>query len=103
VKNPQLFPPFLKYQIRGDSMLPTYKAGDVVLVSRLSYLIKGPKVNDIIVLTDPRNGSEILKRITAITKKRYFVKGDNASASTDSREFGWVEKKLIVGKVILKL
>lgn len=35
--------------VEGDSMAPTYKKGDFVLVSKLSYRFKKPERNDIVV------------------------------------------------------
>lgn len=46
---------------------------------------------------------EKIKRITHIEKKRVFVVGDNDAASTDSREFGWISRDQILGKVICRL
>lgn len=84
-------------------MEPTHKSGDTLLVNRLFYFFKNPQVNDIVVLKDPRDAKLILKRITEFKNNRYFVLGDNKSESTDSRHFGWIGKKQIVGKVIYKL
>lgn len=81
-------------------MLPTFKSGDVVLVNRLSYLLSKPKVGDFVVL---KRQKYIIKRIAAIRKEQVFVIGDNKKESIDSRSFGWIHKKEIVGKVILKI
>lgn len=35
--------------VNGDSMAPTYKQGDIVLVNKISYRFKNPKRNDIVV------------------------------------------------------
>ncbi len=83
-------------------MSPTFKSSDIVLVNRLSYIGKVPKVGDIVALKDPRDKKILIKRISKIKNNKYFVSGDNKSESTDSRAFGWVTKKDIIGKVILK-
>ena len=80
-------------------MLPTLKEGDYILVFRTSKI----KQNDIILLRDPRNGHAVVKRVLSIRPHAYFVIGDNPEHSTDSRHFGWVEKHLVVGKVIKRI
>lgn len=81
-------------------MNPTFIDGDMVLVNRLAYFFKKPKAKDIVVI---KWKNYIIKRIKAINGEKIFVIGDNKKESTDSREFGWIERKDIVGKVIFKL
>ncbi len=77
-------------------MAPKLKPGDMVLVNKLST----PGVGDIVVLQNPENKKMFLiKKIQKIHDRKYFVLGENAKFSTDSRHFGWVEKKGIIGKV----
>lgn len=81
-------------------MAPTFKENDIVLVNRLSYFLSRPKIGDVVVL---KREKYIIKRIKKIDGDRFFVQGDNVKESTDSRKFGWVSKKEIVGKVIFKI
>ena len=81
-------------------MNPTFKAGDVVLVNRLSYIFSKPKIGDSVIL---KREKYIIKRVTKTKDNAFFVMGDNKKQSTDSRKFGWLNKKEIVGKVILKI
>lgn len=92
--------PLFKFKIKGNSMAPTFKENDIVLVNRLSYFLNRPKIGDLIVL---KQRQYIIKRIKRIKNDKYFVVGDNRKESTDSRKFGWVSKKEIVGKVIYKI
>lgn len=86
-------------RVTGRSMEPALHEGDYVLVNRLTYLFSLPHKNDIVVVRHPVTGRLIIKRVVRITGERYFVQGDHSSQSTDSRMFGAVAKKHIVGKV----
>lgn len=94
------FLPFFKFKIEGNSMYPTFKSGDAVLINKLAYFFGIPKIGDIVVL---KRQKYIIKRIVKVKGRKVFIIGDNKKESTDSRNFGWVEKKEIVGKVIYKI
>ena len=81
-------------------MSPTFRDGDMVLVSSFSYFFKNPKVGDLAILNKKKY---IIKRITRIDGDRFFVEGDNKKESTDSRKFGWISRKDIVGKVLIRI
>lgn len=76
-------------------MLPTLKPGQDVLV--WCWLNKY-KVGDIVVIR--KNGRKMIKRIQKINSRTIFVVGDNLKVSTDSRKFGQIPFKDIIGKVI---
>lgn len=80
-------------------MLPLYKENDVVIINKLAFLFSSPKMGDVVV-AHIKNNKRILKRIAKIDGKRYYIVGDNFKKSTDSRIFGWIQKKDILGKVI---
>jgi len=46
------------------------------------------------------NGLEKIKRIERQQGDLIYLLGDNAGASTDSRQFGWVQAKTIIAKVV---
>jgi signal peptidase I len=92
--------PIELFKIKDRSMQPTINDGDYVLVTGLVYLIRKPKVNDIIVLRHPQRRIWIIKRISKIVHGKYYVEGDNKEVSQDSRKFGLIGKELIIGKVI---
>ena len=89
------------FRVEGDSMLPTINAGDVVLLETAVKLAIG----DIVLAEHPyRKGVNILKRVTEIDLNgNLSLTGDKASESTDSRSFGAVSVKSIVGRVVCKL
>lgn len=83
-------------------MEPTYKPGDRLYASGFIYIFLKPKIRDVAVIRDPREGRLVLKRIMDITSRGYFVKGDNEKESTDSRTFGLIKKENIIGKVLFR-
>jgi nickel-type superoxide dismutase maturation protease len=89
-----------KIRIVGHSMEPTLKDSQIVFASSIPFLLRKPKVGDIVVL---QYGRCIIKRIARIKKGKIFVVGDNVKKSTDSRNFGWIDEKKIAGKVIFKI
>ncbi|MBI2019475.1 S26 family signal peptidase [Candidatus Daviesbacteria bacterium] len=80
-------------------MLPVFKPGQEVLTFNWAHFFSRPKIGDIVVIKV--KGKEIVKRIQKLCKDGYFVQGDNAPESTDSRDFGPIDKSKIVGKVIV--
>lgn len=87
------------YRIHGPSMLPAYKSGDLVLIEKLSYRFRDPKVGEVIVFNSPLGGDLVKRVIRKIAPGRYWLEGDNSELSTDSRQFGPVAKTAIVGRV----
>jgi len=96
--------PIGRYEVAGESMLPDVSAGERVLVNKAAYWLRKPSRGDLVVLRDPRDRRRLLlKRLdTPAGDDRWNVVGTNASASTDSRTFGPVERELLVGKVLLR-
>ena len=107
--------------VNGNSMYPTYKSGDVVLVNSLFY--KNPKKNDII--TFKLNNKYYIKRVIGVAgdtvdidyadgkiiingevpEDMIFVLGDNRNNSNDSRskKIGMIPINKIKGKVIVPI
>lgn len=82
-------------RVSGHSMEPNFKMNQTIIVSGLPYLFSSPQIGDVIVF---KKEKLILKRIKKIFDKKYLVAGDN---KYDSKDFGWIEKKDIYGKVVL--
>ena len=93
--------PLKRFKIKNDSMLPTIKAREEVIT--ISYILSKPKVGDIIVFKHIVPPFIFCKRIKKIINEEVWVEGENKKVSFDSRKFGFVEKKNIIGKVIIKL
>lgn len=79
--------------VEGTSMAPTYLPGE-----RLTALRRWRRVRtgDVVIVRDPRDASRwLLKRCVARVGSRLDLRGDNAQASTDSRDFGLVSSRKV--------
>jgi signal peptidase I len=94
--------------IEGPSMAPTLLPGDWALI----VVPRSYRRGDIVVVEHPgRPGYEMVKRVTgtpgdtvgerALGADEYWVEGDFAQASTDSRSFGPVTRDELKAKVVL--
>jgi nickel-type superoxide dismutase maturation protease len=89
-----------KFKIEGQSMSPALKHNQKVFASSIPYVFRNPRVGDIVILL---HGRCIIKRIARIKENKVFVVGDNKKQSSDSRNFGWIGKEKIIGKVIFNI
>jgi signal peptidase I len=136
---------FQAFYIPSESMVPTLKVHDRVLVNKLSYKLHPVHRGDIVVFTAPPHADpgidDLVKRVVGlpgntiegrgghvyidnrllkesylpagsytsdfgprvIPKDSYWVMGDNRGNSKDSRSFGAITKKQIVGRVFLRI
>ena len=96
-----------RVEIRGASMEPALRDGEWALAIR-----KRLRAGAVVVVEHPeRPGFELVKRIVAapgdavgsrrLGAKDWWVEGDRADASTDSRAFGPVGTSAIRGTVVL--
>ncbi len=85
--------PWLRVAVRGPSMLPTLTPGDWLLVRRNVP----PQPGQIVVVRRPDR--LVVKRIVRATDDGWWVEGDNAGASDDSRTFGAVLAADVLGEV----
>ncbi|NJD58318.1 MAG: S26 family signal peptidase [Anaerolineales bacterium] len=88
---------FLK--IVGESLSPGFEHGDFVLVSKIPFLFSPPAVGDVIAFHQPGYGT-LIKRIQAVDTTGMVEVIGTQPDSTDSRVFGPVRRKNIIGKVV---
>jgi signal peptidase I len=108
-------------EVPSRSMEPTIVPGDRIFVNKLAFGLRvpftgwwvarwgEPKAGDIVTLLSPRDGTLLVKRITAapgdptergvVPPEKFFVTGDNRDHSVDSRSFGTVDRSRIMGRV----
>lgn len=94
---------FVTYEVRGESMLPTFSDGDFLVARRLPPA-GVPAPGDVVLALDPRDpGRTLLKRIAATGPAgQVTLLGDNPAASTDSRTFGDVPAEAILARVCFR-
>ncbi|HEY8559667.1 MAG TPA: nickel-type superoxide dismutase maturation protease [Pyrinomonadaceae bacterium] len=85
------------YRVAGDSMRPTLKEGELVLMNPHAAL----RIGDIVVARHPfKKSVRLIKRIAEILPgERYVLLSDNLEESADSRQFGAIPAKDILGRV----
>lgn len=85
--------------VTGDSMTPTLRAGDLLLVLRTSRIRPG----DLVMAQRPdRPGLLLVKRAIARQPDGWWLEGDNPGQSDDSRLFGAVPNQFLLGRVVLR-
>jgi nickel-type superoxide dismutase maturation protease len=96
-----------RVEVAGTSMAPELLPGDWLIATASRRSIRR---DDVVVVRHPHQGDlELVKRVVAgpgdevagrlLGSGEWFVTGDNADASTDSRRFGPVSQSEIVGRV----
>jgi signal peptidase I len=116
---------FTTVVVTGESMEPTFRSGQRLLVCRAYWLVGPIRRNDIVVLRSQERETEyLIKRVDRmpgevvdflnvpttwkivqgelrVPEGHLYVIGDNREASEDSRNFGPVPIDRVVGKVIV--
>ncbi len=98
-----------RVRISGRSMSPALLPGERVLFDRLAFSRERPRAGDVVLLQQSeRPGRRIVKRIKGVPgdvaggrtlgRGEYWVEGDNAGASTDSRTFGPVRRRGLLAR-----
>lgn len=94
------------WSVQGPSMDPTLKDGDRVIVEVWSLARRPPEIGDVVLLEGP-GGVPLVKRVAVPPRDvpqgrepSIWVLGDNASESSDSRDFGLIPVRRVRGRVI---
>lgn len=82
-------------RVVGTSMLPALRPGRVVIATNAPRTLRAGMI---IMLR--HDGKEKIKRIHAIEGDTIYVLGDNPADSTDSRQFGWITRDHVIGRII---
>ena len=104
------------FRVDGQSMEPTFHSGQLLPVLLNYYTVVPPERGDTVILEhEGVGGVRYVKRITGVPGDQvslssgqelilgpgeYFVQGDNREYSTDSRVYGPIKEKQLLGKVM---
>lgn len=91
---------FKLLKVSGPSLLPAYRDGDFVLVSKIPYLFGRVRRGDVVVFRHSVYGA-MIKIVDSVTPGADEIRVVGTHEySIDSNDFGVISKKDIVGKVI---
>lgn len=82
-------------------MEPLYLEKDEVIT--FPYIFSQPRIGDVIVFKHIVPPFIYCKKIKKIINDDIWVEGENKEHSIDSRKFGFIKRKNIIGRVIFKL
>ena len=101
--------PFRRALVQGDSMAPTFRDGDHILVKMFSSVeLDLPLLSVVLIEREAQPGIFYVKRIQKAHSGAYWVEGDNRDPEiqermSDSRTWGYVQAHEIRGRVLLKI
>ena len=84
-------------------MLPSLKENQIVFFKKYSQNKSSLKVGQIIIFYHPHKNIKLIKRIKSIKTNSVEVIGDNIEFSDDSRKFGFIDNKKVIGIVTSKI
>ncbi len=99
-----------RFLVQDHSMEPTFLPGDRLLALREKREGPPPTEGQVVVVRDPERPDRLLlKRVVAVRPAppgpgggsgvELDLRGDAAASSRDSRDFGWVPAREVVGRV----
>jgi len=87
---------FRAVAVEGRSMLPAYGPGDWLIATPFRRIAPG----DVVVIERrSRPGMLLIKRVVRLEGDKWWVEGDNAEESDDSRTWGAVDRSEIVARI----
>ena len=86
-------------KVTGKSLSPEYQAGDYVILTTPPFFFNSLKPGDMVVFRHPEHGT-LIKKVEHFSPEQgtIFVVGSHPT-SIDSRQFGPIRKKDLIGKV----
>jgi signal peptidase I len=73
--------------VNGESMYPTFKTGDYLIVDQLSYHLGDPKRGDVIIFKYPNDPSKFfIKRLIGLPNETVEIDGNKVTVTTVNNE-----------------
>lgn len=94
--------PLVPVVVSGDSMEPSLRDGDRLLARRVDAPSELRAGSVVVVRRPDRPDLVLVKRLVRREGDGWWVEGDNAARSDDSRTFGPVPDRLVLARVLLR-
>jgi nickel-type superoxide dismutase maturation protease len=94
--------PLLRVVVSGSSMEPTLSDGDWLLCRFLSSTDRLEEGDVVVARRPDRPELLVVKRVVRRERDGWWLEGDNAEASDDSRLFGVVPDDCVVARVFVR-
>ncbi len=77
--------------VSGSSMVPTFENGQYLIIDEISYKLKDPKRDDVIVFKYPKDTSKFfIKRIIGLPNETIDIKGSDVTITNAENPEGFV-------------
>lgn len=90
-----------RFKVVNDSMQPTARDGDYLVVDTHAYQSGQPQVGDVVLAYHPQQRDLVItKRVASVNSKNILeLASDNPSVGQDSRQFGPIPTSQVLGRV----
>ena len=90
-------------KVTGESLSPLFREGDYALVATIPFVVNQIKAGDTVLFRHPAYGT-LIKQVeyANLDEGTISVVGIHPN-SVDSRRFGPIQRKDVIGKVILRI
>ncbi len=96
----------LPWVVLGPSMEPTLRRGERIMVDRWTLDHRAPRAGEIVLVSGP-DGRALVKRVASprgrlLPTDEVWLVGDNPGFSDDSRRFGPLPRRRLLGRVVFR-
>jgi signal peptidase I len=89
------------YRVEGESMLPNFHTGEMVLVNKFIYKVRAPHPGEVVVLDDPLNPQrQLIKRVIALPGETVTITEDRVYINGRPLAEDYINKDLLKGETL---
>jgi signal peptidase I len=89
------------YKVEGESMLPNFHTGEMVLVNKFIYKVRAPHPGEVVVLDDPLNPQrQLIKRVIALPGETVTIQADRVYINGRPLAEDYINKDLLKGETL---